>query len=112
MRDPNMGPRARLDVVEYASGEGGPASYDVSVVTAFRAHSGWIQACAATPGHAAAARHVHKLSQQYAGRLPGACLVPLVAETGGRWHPSVPRLVRRLARAYVLRTPGLGASYP
>ena len=34
-------------------------------------------------------------------------MVPLVVETGGRWHPSVPSLVRRLARSYVQRTLGL-----
>ena len=39
----------------------------------------------------------------------GARLYPLVVETGGRWHPSVPPLLRRLARAYVAKTPGLGS---
>ena len=37
-------------------------------------------------------------------------LVPLVVEAGGRWHPSVPALVRGLAREYVARTPGLDAT--
>ena len=31
-----MGPHARLDIVEYPGSQGGPAAYDVSVVTAFR----------------------------------------------------------------------------
>eukprot|EP00973_Karenia_brevis_P026959 3719429-Karenia_brevis.AAC.1 len=56
------------------------------------------EACAAEPGLAAERRHVEKLDRQYAGRVPGAALVPLVAEVGGRWHPSVPRLVRRVAQ--------------
>ena len=34
-------------------------------------------------------------------------MVPLVAEVGGRWHPSVPDLVRKWARAYVARCPEL-----
>ena len=36
-------------------------------------------------------------------------MVPLVAEIGGRWHPSVPRLVRRLAKDACARSanPGL-----
>jgi len=106
-RDPLMGPNARLDVVELAGPAGGPAAYDVSVVTAFRLDVGFLGQCARVPGHAAAARHAYKLSTQYADRLPGARLVPLVVETGGRWHPSVPSLVRRVARAYVQRTPGL-----
>ena len=106
-RDPTMGPSARLDVVELASQAGGPAAYDVSVVTAFRADAGFTDRCAARPGLAAQLRHDHKLHTQYAARLPGARLVPLVAETGGRWHPSVPLLARRLAREYVQRSPGL-----
>ena len=32
-----------------------------------------------------------------------ATLIPLVAEIGGRWHPSVPQLVRRLAKGATLR---------
>ena len=108
-RDPTMGPCARLDIVEFASEAGGPASYDVSVVTPFREDVGFLQACAAAPGHAAAERHKGKLEAQYAHRLPGARLVPLVVEIGGRWHPSVPDLVRRLARAHVDRTTGLPA---
>ena len=106
-RDPTMGPTARLDVVELASAAGGAAAYDVSVVTPFRADAGFTERCAAQPGLAAQLRHDHKLHAQYAARLPGARLVPLVAETGGRWHPSVPSLARRLAREYVQRAPGL-----
>ena len=98
-----MGPAARLDIVELAGPGGGPASYDVSVVTAMREDPAFVRACAATPGHAAATRHAEKLRDQYARRLPGARLVPLVAEVGGRWHPSVPDLVRKWARAYVAR---------
>ena len=45
--------------------------------------------------------------QQYAWRLPGTRLVPLVVESGGRWHASVLDLVRRVARAYVQRSPEL-----
>ena len=35
-------------------------------------------------------------------------LWPLVAEDGGRWHSSVPGLIRKLAREYVARTAGVG----
>ena len=109
-RDPTMGAAARLDVVEFASAVGGAASYDVSVVTPLRDDASFIAACARTPGHAAATRHRYKLTQQYRHRLPGAVLVPLVVEIGGRWHDTVPPLVRRLAREYVARTPALAGS--
>ena len=49
----------------------------------------------------------HKGGQQYKHRVPGSRLVPLTAEAGGRWHSSVPPLVRKLAREYIQRTPGL-----
>ena len=47
--------------------------------------------------------------RQYGLRRPGASLVPLVVEIGGRWHPTVPRLVRRLAKDASARSanPGL-----
>lgn len=106
-RDPTMGPTARLDVVEFASEYGGPAAYDVSVVTAFREDPAFVQECGNTPGWAASERHAEKLRQQYADRLPGARLIPVVAEAGGRWHSSVPKLLRGLARAYVGREVGL-----
>ena len=64
--------------------------------------------CAGTPGHAAQARHSYKLDTQYADRLPGARLFPLVVEVGGRWHPSVPCLLKRLAREHVSRGLDLG----
>ena len=48
-----------------------------------------------------------KFDSQYVLRLPGSRLVPLVAEAGGRWHPSVAPLLRQLAREYIARTPGL-----
>ena len=108
-RDPDMGPNARLDILEVPSARGGSAAYDVSVVTPFRDDTAFVAACAREPGHAAAFRHRDKLERQYAERLPGSRLVPLVVEVGGRWHPSVPRLVRSLARAYVEREPGLPA---
>ena len=107
-RDPSMGPHAPLDIVEYASAKGGPAAYDVSVVTALRKSKAFVAHCAERPGYAAAQAHAAKLDTQYVGRLPGARLVPLIVETGGRWHPSVPPLLRRWARAYVARTVGLG----
>ena len=107
-RDPSMGPHALLDIVEHPSAEGGPAAYDVSVVTALRKSSAFVAHCAAVPGYAAAGVHERKLSTQYAGRLPGARLYPLICEVGGRWHPSVAPLLRRLARAYVARAAGLG----
>ena len=106
-RDPSMGQAARLDMVEYASAEGTAAAYDVSVVTSLRADRRFVARCAATPGYAAAARVRHKLHTQYAGRVPGARLVPLVVEAGGRWHPDAELLLRQLARAYVRRTAGL-----
>ena len=105
-----MGSAARLDVVEYASEAGGPASYDVSVVTPLRDDARFVESCARSPGHAAALRHREKLQQQYPHRLPGSQLIPLVAECGGRWHSSVPKLARLLARAYVRRTPALPGS--
>ena len=49
----------------------------------------------------------HKDTQQYKHRIPGSRLVPLTAEAGGRWHPTIPPLVRKLAKEYVWRTPGL-----
>ena len=107
VQDPSMGPHARLDIVEFASAEGCATAYDVSVVTALRKDRQFVRCCAREPGYAAQQRHEHKLSRQYASRLPGARLVPLVLEVGGRWHPSVPPLLRRLARAYVLRAPGM-----
>ena len=102
-----MGPRARLDVVVYPSNAGGRAAYDVSVVTPLREDTGFREACAAEPGLAANERHEYKLAQQYPLRLPGAVLLPLVAEVGGRWPPSVPRLVRRLAKEYAARNEAL-----
>ena len=89
-RDPALGPRARLDVVQYPSDAGGAVAYDVSVVTPFREDVGFVEACAAEPSLTAKRRHDYKLDQQYPGRLPNASFFPLVAEIGGRWHPSVP----------------------
>ncbi len=106
-RDPAMGPSARLDVVEFASEAGPPGCYDVSVVTPLRADPEFVAVCARSPGHAGAERHLYKLTRQYAQRVPGSRLVPLVVEVGGRWHKSVPALARDLAREYVARTPGL-----
>ena len=97
-RDPSMGPNARLDIVEYASDVGAPAAYDVSIVTPLKADESFREACASEPGLAAEQRHEYKLSRQYVQRRPGTSLVPLVAEIGGRWHPSVPRLVRKWAK--------------
>ena len=105
-----MGPHARLDIVEYASAEGCAASYDVSVVTALRKSRPFVGQCARRPGYAAQVRHDFKLRRQYSSWLPGARLVPLVAEVGGRWHDSVPPLLRRLARAYVRRSAGMEAT--
>ena len=48
---------------------------------------------------------------QYGQRLPGTRLVPLVAEIGGRWHYSVPRLVRQLAKATAARSSARGQDY-
>ena len=107
-RDPTMGPNARLDIVEYASDRGAPAAYDVSVVTPLRDDGDFREACAAEPGLAAEQRHAHKLDTQYRRRIPGAMLIPLVAEVGGRWHPTVPRLVRRLAKECAARSSGIG----
>ena len=109
-RDPTMGPHAKLDLVEYVSDVGGPAAYDVSVVTPFRDDATFREQCAGTAGHAANFRHAHELNHQYPHRTPGAVLIPLIVETGGRWHASIPGLVRGLARDYVARTPGLDAS--
>ena len=103
-RDPSMGPNARLDIVEYASDVGAPAAYDVSIVTPLRADAAFREACAAEPGLAAELRHAHKLDTQYRHRVPGSLLLPLVAEVGGRWHASVPRLVRSLAKACAARS--------
>ena len=66
--------------------------------------------CASRPGHAAAIRYRSKLDDQYASRLPHAHLLPLVVESGGRWHPEAQTLLRQLARAYVRRTAGLDDS--
>ena len=41
-RDPTMGPNSRLDVVEFPSDFGGPASHDVSVHTVFRADPAFV----------------------------------------------------------------------
>ena len=90
---------------------GGPAAYDVSVVTALRKDRAFVAQCAATPGYAARARHDHKLSVQYRDRLPGALLHPLVVEVGGRWHSSVPPLLRRFAREHVQRGTAVGERY-
>ena len=87
---------------------GGPAAFDVSVVTAFRDDPRFVSQCATTVGHAASTRHDYKLEKQYPHRTPGVKLWPLVVEDGGRWHPSVPGLIRKLAREYVSRTAGLG----
>ena len=103
-----MGPNAPLDIVEYPSAEGGPAAYDVTVVTALRKDMAFVAHCAEEPGYAANRAHKAKLSSQYASRLPGARLVPLAVEVGGRWHPTVPALLRTWARAYVARALGLG----
>jgi len=103
-----MGPHARLDIVEFASSVGGPAAYDVSVVTALRKAPSFVDACARCPGHASATRHDYKLRVQYAQRLPHTQLYPLVAEVGGRWHPSVPPLLRRLAREHIHHSLDLG----
>ena len=101
-----MGPNARLDIVEFASDGGGPAAYDVSIVTPLRDDANFREACATEPGLAAEQRHDYKLATQYRQRLPGTLLAPLVAEVGGRWHPSVPRIVRRLAKASAARSTG------
>jgi hypothetical protein len=108
-RDPHMGLHARLDIVEYAGSQGGPAAYDVSVVIAFRKDRTFVAAGAGEPGYAGRRAHTRKLDEQYVARLPGARLVPLIVEVGGRWHESVPPILRRLARAYVARAPGLEA---
>ena len=44
---------------------------------------------------------------KYKNRIPGSRLVTLTAETGGRWHHTIPPLVRKLAKEYLRRTPGL-----
>ena len=106
-RDPSMGPRARLDIVEFPSDMGTAAAYDVSVVTPLRDDAAFREGCAAEPGLAAELRHAYKLDTQYGRRLPGARLFPLVAEIGGRWHPSVPKLVKRLAKECADRSSGL-----
>ena len=93
-----MGPNARLDIVEFASDAGVLAAYDVSIVMPLREDAGFHEACATEPGLAAELRHYNKSARQYRQRWPGTTRVPLVAEIGGRWHPSVPLLVRRLAK--------------
>ena len=105
-RDPLMGPSARLDIVEFAGPSGAPSSYDVSVVTALREDPAFVRVCAQTPGHAAELRHLEKLRSQYPHRVAGSRLVPLVVETGGRWHRSVPSLARALGRDVVGRLEG------
>ena len=77
-RDPSLGPGARLDIVEYASVEGGPAAYDISVVTSQRQDRRFVRCCASRLGHEAAVRFRSKLDDQYASRLPHAHLLPLV----------------------------------
>ena len=104
-----MGPTARLDVVEFASPAGAPASYDVSVVTPLREDPAFVRSCARAPGHAANVKHLEKLRRQYRHRVAGARLIPLVVETGGRWHSSVPPLVRGLARDVVGQLEGFEA---
>ena len=99
-----------MDIVEYASVEGGPAAYDVSVVASLRKDRRFVNHCASRPGYAAATRYRSKLDEQYADRLPHTHLLPLVAESGGRWHPEAQTLLRQLARAYVRRTPGFDDS--
>ena len=69
----------------------------------------FVAACGRSPQHAASQRHEHKLRVQYAERLPGSQLHPLVVEVGGRWHPSVPLLLRRLAREYLGQSDGCEA---
>ena len=91
--------------MEYPSDAGGAAAYDISVVIALRDDVSFIEACATEAGLAAHQRHEYKLTTQYADRIPGSRLVPLVAEVGGRWHPSVPGLVRNLARERASRYP-------
>ena len=44
---------------------------------------------------------------QYKHWIPWSSLVPLTAETGGRWHSTIPPLVRKLAKEYLARAPGL-----
>ena len=105
-----MGERARLDLVEFASDAGDSAAYDVAVYTPLRASAAFRAECARFPGHACSRGFDAKLNSQYRYRAPGAKLLPLTAEIGGRWHPSVPMLIRRLARDYVARCPGLDAS--
>ena len=68
-------------------------------VTALREDLAFIRTCAHTPGDAAAWRHREKLDSQYPHRVAGSQLVPLVAETGGRWHDSVPTLARAAHRS-------------
>ena len=79
------------------------------VVTPLREDARFREACAAEPGLAAERRHADKLDRQYGLRRPGTSLIPLVVEIGGRWHPTVPRLVRRLAKDASARSanPGL-----
>ena len=82
----------------------------MSVVTVHRLDPRFVRHCASTPGYAATQRYYAKLDEQYAGRLSHAHLIPLIAESGGRWHPEAHKLLRQLARAYVHRTPGLDES--
>ena len=108
-RDPSMGDNAKVDLVEYIRDVGGPAAYDVSVVTPFRDDAAFLRKCVRRAGHASDFRHAYTLDRQYPRRTARGMLVPLVVEAGGRWHSYVPVLVR-LAREYVARTPGLDAS--
>ena len=108
-RDPTLGPNSRLDIKELPNDAGGPASYDVSVRTVFRKDDAFLERCGEDPGHAAAVGFSDKLDRQYKHRLPGSRLVPLIVETGGRWHEAATRLLKVLARGYVARTPGLEA---
>ena len=89
---------------------GGPAAYDVSVHTVFRANPRFVAACAATPGHAAAEGGKRKSKVQYKHRSPGAVLIPLTAEVGGRWAQPAVKLLRKLSREYISREPALPSS--
>ena len=89
----------------------GPGACDVSIVTPLQDDPGFREASAAEPALAAELRHAYKLATQYGQWLPGTRLVPLVAEIGGRWHYSVPRLVRQLAKATAARSSAQGQDY-
>ena len=90
---------------------GAPGAYDVSIVTPLRADASFREACAAEPGLAAERRHTEKLVRQYGVRRTGVFLAPLVVEIGGRWHASVPPLVRRWARESYARSRAPGPDY-